>query len=364
MKGIDEDPNLDLQIIATGTHLSREFGNTFTEIENDGFRIDLKIPILSDLDSTVGVSESISNAVKGSAVAFAETKPDLILILGDRFEIFAFAISAMIASIPIAHVHGGEVTTGSIDDAMRHAITKISHLHFVSTDEYRKRVIQLGESEDRVFNVGGLGVDAIKNTKLLNQKEIEKLLGFKFLKKNLIFSYHPVTLQSDLGMTELRNVLQSLSELTETRIICTLSNADLGGREINSKISEFVSASDNAVSFVSMGSLRYLSCMALVDGVIGNSSSGILEAPSFKIGTINIGQRQNGRIMADSVINCDGSKSAVSASLSQLYSNEFAKKVKTVLSPYGNGGACEQIIEIVKSTDLTGLIQKKFVDIC
>ena len=360
MEGIRNSPKLELQVIATGMHLSPEFGLTYREIEKDGFRIDHKVEMLLSSDTPVGVTKSMGLGIIGFADALDELKPDLLLVLGDRYEIFASSSSAMIARIPIAHLHGGEATEGSIDEAIRHSVTKMSHLHFVATEEYQQRVIQLGENPERVFQVGGLGIDNIHKLKLLKKVELEKSLGFKFGRKNLLVTFHPVTLEIETVSEQMDELLGALEKLENVHIVFTMPNADTGGRILFKMIEDFVSKNPSSKAFTSLGQTRYLSCLNHVDGVIGNSSSGLSEAPTFKIGTINIGDRQRGRMKARSVIDCEPNEPAISSAIKKLYSSDFQNKLTTVKNPYGCGGASESIVNILNEVSLDGLLKKKF----
>lgn len=360
MEEIKKDEKLQLQIIASGMHLSPEFGLTFKEIEKDGFNIDEKVEMLLSSDTPAGISKSIGLGIIGYADALSRLKPDITVILGDRFEALAFAIASFIHRIPIAHLYGGEATYGLIDEGIRHSITKMSYLHFTSTEEYRKVVIQLGESPERVFNVGALGIDNIKKMNLLSKDELEKKLQFKFGKRNFLVTYHPVTLEKETTKEHFRNLLSVLEELKEIKIIFTKANADTEGRIINYMIDEFVKKYPyRAKAFVSMGQLLYLSTMQYVDAVVGNSSSGIIEAPSFKIGTINIGDRQKGRIRAESVIDCEPTKESIKKAIEKLYSQEFQEKLKKVVNPYGDGYAAERIVKILKDFNICS-VKKEF----
>ena len=363
MRRISQDPDLLLQIVVTGMHLSPEFGSTYREIESDGFLIDKKVEMLLSSDSQSSISKSVGLGVIGFSDAFSDLSPHMLLVLGDRFEILAAAIAALLARIPIAHVHGGEVTTGSIDDSMRHAITKMSHLHFVSTPAYQRRVIQLGESPDRVHCVGGLGVDAIAKMDLVSRQELEETLQFRMRRRNLLVTFHPATADTEPPASQMRELLAALGELHEVGLILTFPNADAGGRELIGMIESFVAEHANAKAFPSLGQVRYLSCMRHFDGVVGNSSSGILEAPSFKIGTVNIGSRQMGRIQAPSVINCEPRREAVLRSIEKLLSPAFQETLTDVVSPYGDGGATERIAELLKATELDHLAAKTFFDL-
>jgi len=363
MQGIKDGPDLELQIIATGMHLSPEFGLTYQSIEDDGFQIDRKVEMLTSSDTAVGMAKSMGLGLISFADALNELQPDLIAVLGDRFEILAAVTAALFARIPVMHLHGGEVTEGALDEAMRHAITKMSHVHCVATEEYRKRVIQLGEQPDRVHCVGGLGVDAIKNTALMGRPELEAALNFKLRDRNLLVTFHPETLFSGSSGSQMAELLAALDDLDDTGLIFTLPNADAGGRELIAMLYSFVAEHPNACAYASLGQLRYLSCMALCDGVVGNSSSGLLEAPTFKKGTINIGERQRGRLQATSVINCAAERKQIAAALQQLYSPAFQARLAKVDNPYGDGGASARTVDILKRLKFNELLQKPFYDL-
>jgi GDP/UDP-N,N'-diacetylbacillosamine 2-epimerase (hydrolysing) len=363
MKGIKESSDLELLVIATGMHLSPEFGLTWREIEADGFEICRKIEMLTSSDTPVGIAKSMGLGMIGFADALAELRPDLILVLGDRFEIFSAVAAAMTARIPVAHIHGGEATEGLIDEAMRHSITKMSHLHFVAADEYRNRVIQLGEEPERVFLVGGLGIDSIKQIALLDRTALETSLGCSLGKKSLLVTFHPVTLENATAQVQMAELLAALSDLQETQLIFTLPNADTDGRVLIQQIEEFVASHGNARAYSSLGQLRYLSSIAHVDGVVGNSSSGLLEVPSFRKGTVNIGDRQRGRLQAISVLNCAPERSAIRSALNHLYSSSFQASLAQVSNPYGDGGASDKIVEVIRDCDLNNLLKKRFYDL-
>jgi GDP/UDP-N,N'-diacetylbacillosamine 2-epimerase (hydrolysing) len=363
MQEIKNDLDLELQILVTGMHLSETFGLTYKEIESDGFEIDEKVVVLNDNDSGLSIAKSIGLGVSGCAEALERIKPDLIILLGDRFEIFAAATAALVLTIPVAHLHGGEETTGAFDESFRHAITKMSHIHFVAADEYRNRVIQLGENPDLVFNVGGLGVDAISKIKLLTKEEFEKKRGVVFSKKNLLITFHPVTLEADSAEKQIDELLSALAELNETTLIFTLPNADTGGLSIIAKIEQFVEDRSNAYSFTSLGQIDYLSCVNIVDGVIGNSSSGLTEVPSFKKGTINIGNRQKGRLLATSVINAKPVKKEILSALDNLYSTQFQDTLLISRNPYGEFGSSYKIYSLIKSIDLGQILKKNFFEV-
>lgn len=360
MEGIQDDSGLTLKIIATGTHLSPEFGLTFREIEQDGFQIDRKVEMLTSSDTPVGIAKSMGLGLIGFADALNELHPDLIVVLGDRFEIFSAVSAALVARIPVAHVHGGETTEGSIDEALRHSITKMSHLHFVAAEEYRQRVIQLGEQPDRVFMVGGLGVDNIKRMKLLDREALEQSLGIQLGEKSLLVTFHPVTLETGTAADQMAALLAVLDGLHDTQLVFTMPNADTDGRVLKTMIEQFVAQHANSRAYTSLGQLRYLSCLAHVDGVVGNSSSGLLEAPSFQKGTINIGDRQRGRLQAASVINCEPTRESITTALKHLYSAGFHTGLRNVRNPYGEGGASEKILATLKSAALDGVLKKSF----
>jgi GDP/UDP-N,N'-diacetylbacillosamine 2-epimerase (hydrolysing) len=363
MQGIKDDPELTLQIIATGMHLSPEFGLTFQAIEQDGFLIDRKVEMLTSSDTAVGIAKSMGLGLIGFADALHELQPDLIVVLGDRFEIFAAVSAALVARIPVAHLHGGETTEGAFDEALRHSISKMSHLHFVAAEAYRQRVIQLGEQPDRVFLVGGLGVDNIKRLPLLDRATLEASLDFKLGLKNLLITFHPVTLEIATAANQMEELLAALADLKDTQLIFTLPNADTDGRAMLKLVEQFVMQHPNARAYTSLGQLRYLSCIAQVDGVVGNSSSGLAEVPSFKKGTINIGDRQRGRLQAASIINCEPNRESITAALEQLYSTGFQVSLMQVINPYGEGGASEKVVSTLKNCAIAGIVKKTFHDL-
>ncbi len=362
MKEIQSDKDMQLQLIVTGMHLSSEFGLTYKEIEKN-FKIDKKVEMLLSSDTVLGISKSMGLAQISFSETYEELEPDILIVLGDRYEIFSAVSSAMISRIPIAHISGGEVTEGVIDEAIRHAITKMSHLHFVSTEEYKNRVIQLGEHPNRVFNLGAIGIDNINKLKLFSKNEFVKSIEFSLNKKNILVTFHPVTLEKSTSKEQFQELLNSIDELEDTNIIFTKSNSDTDGRVINQMIDAYVSRNNNAVSFISMGQVRYLSALKFVDAVVGNSSSGLTEAPIFGIGTINIGDRQKGRINLVSVINCNPTKESISNAFNELYSKRFQKTLSIVKSPYGNGGTSKKIKNIVKNFDLKNILKKSFYDV-
>ena len=361
---IRADHDLTLQIIATNMHLSPEFGLTYKEIEADGFTIDKKVPMHKLADTSNGIVKSMAVELSGIADAYEELRPDLIVLLGDRYEMLIAATAALVYKIPIAHIHGGEITEGAFDDAIRHAITKMSHLHFTSTEEYRRRVIQLGEQPDRVFNVGSLGVENIKKMTLMSKDEIEKSLGFELNKKTVIATYHPVTLTKGNNRIEMDEFLTALDEEKNIRILFTMPNSDTGGEYISEKINEFVARNkERAIAFISLGVKRYLSAMSHVAAVIGNSSSGIIEAPSLGIPTLNIGDRQKGRVTCDSIISCYSDKDSIRKGLKKVLSEEMAEIAKKVRNPYEKENTAQSIFNVIKSCSLNNLTQKSFYNL-
>ena len=363
MQGIKDDPGLTLQVIATGMHLSESFGLTYTEIEGDGFEIDFKVATLSNVDTPVGISEAMGKGLIGCAKAFSNLQPDIIVVLGDRFEIFAAVAAALVAKIPVAHLHGGETTVGAFDESFRHSITKMSQLHFVAAKEYRDRVIQLGENPNNVFLVGGLGIDNIKKLTLLSKAELEDFMEFKLGRKSLMVTFHPVTLDNETAENQMSELLNALSGLQDTSIIFTMPNADTGGQALINMVREFVVQNANARAFTSLGQLRYLSCIAYVDGVVGNSSSGLAEVPTFKKGTINIGDRQLGRLQANSVINCAPKAQAIRDAIDRLYSDDFQANLMETMNPYGEGGASAKVVNVLREAALEGIVKKTFHDL-
>lgn len=362
MQAIMEDDDYQLQLIVTGMHLSPEFGLTWRVIEEDGFAIDRKVEMLMSSDTPVGITKSLGLGLIGFADALSELMPDMIVLLGDRYEILVAAIAATIARIPIAHLHGGEATQGLIDEAIRHSVTKMSHYHFVANEEYRRRVIQLGEDPERVFTVGGLGLDSLKHVQLLDRQALEEELGFKFMQRNLLVTFHPLTLEKNVSAAEFKELLASLESLEDTGLIFTLPNADTDSRELISMLEAFVARHPHAKSYTSLGQLRYLSCMKQVDGVVGNSSSGLIEAPSLNKGTINIGDRQAGRIKAASIIDCKPMREDITRAIAQLYEPKFIEVLRSVQNPYGEPGAGVKIAMMLSKLNLD-VLKKRFYDL-
>lgn len=363
MEEIQASVDLELQIIATGMHLSPEFGLTYKEIEDVGFNINAKVEMLVSADTPTAITKSMGLGLIGYADAFERLKPDIVVVLGDRFEILAATTAAMIACIPIAHLHGGETTEGAFDEAIRHSITKMSQLHFVAAEDYKRRVIQLGEQPDRVFLVGGLGIDAIKRTKLLERDELENSLNFKFGPRNLLVTFHPVTLEGQSSSQQMEELLIALGTLEETHLIFTMPNSDTGSREIAKMIERFTEKHKNSRAYTSLGQLRYFSCMKYVDGVVGNSSSGLAEAPSFGISTINIGDRQKGRLSASSVIHAESNRESIIQAFQKMYEFEFRSTLQYAKNPYGDGGASKKIINILQNIEINNILKKSFFNL-
>lgn len=364
MHEITAEPELQLQVAVTGAHLSPEFGLTWRNIVEDGFAIDAKVEMLLGSDTPVGITKSLSLAVAGFAEALAALRPDLLLVLGDRYEILGAVTAATMARIPVAHLHGGELTEGAFDDSMRHAITKMSHLHFVAAEDYRRRVLQLGEAPQHVYNVGGLGIDNILRLKLLERAELEQSLDFNLGQHNLLVTFHPVTLEPGASAAQMAELLSALDDLPDTRLLFTMPNADTESRQLGEMLHAFVARRpDTAKVWTSLGQLRYLSCLRHVDGVVGNSSSGLAEAPSLRIGTVNIGERQQGRLKAASIIDCAPTREDITRALQTLYSEAFRKQLSEVINPYGEGGASARIVSILTRCTLDDLLKKRFHDL-
>lgn len=362
MKKIQADNELQLQIIATGMHLSPEFGLTYKTIEEDGFIIDAKVEMLLSSDTPVGIAKSIGLGVIGFADALDRLKPDVMVVLGDRYEIMAAAQAALVARIPIAHIHGGETTEGAIDESIRHAITKMSQLHFVAAEPYRNRVIQLGEHPDTVFNVGALGIENIKRLQLLDRSRLEQSINFELGTSCFLVTYHPATLGAIEPAAAMQALLDALDLFPEAKIIFTRPNSDTDGRILIQMIDEYALLNKGRVAvFTSMGQLRYLSALQLADAVIGNSSSGIIEAPACNIPTVNIGNRQSGRLKADSIIDCQETTESIASAISKALSPPFREGVKQGVSLYGYGESASNIKDQLKRVSLNST--KQFYDL-
>jgi len=365
IRKLNNIPEFDVKVVVTGAHLSPEFGLTYHEIENDGIIIHEKIEILLSSDTPASITKSMGLAMISFADYFVRIRPDILIVLGDRYETLAVCCAAMNMRIPIAHLYGGETTEGAVDESIRHAITKMSYLHFTSTNKYRDRVIQLGEHPDRVFNVGAMGVENIKNEKLLTKKELELSLNFELNSPYAVVTFHPVTLEENNSSHQFSELLRVCSEHTEMKFIFTKANADSTGRIINVMIDEYVKKHKHAIAFASLGLVRYLSSLKYANIVIGNSSSGLSEAPSFGIPTINVGDRQKGRIQAESVINCEPVFTEINSAINLAMTKGFIEKARKANNPYGNGDSSDRIVETLKNYLMHNQIdiKKKFYDL-
>lgn len=362
IKEIDLSDDFELILFVTGSHLEKKFGHTIDEIVDDGFKVDLSLNLDINDDSATSTAKSTSHSILGFSEAFNKFLPDLIIILGDRYELLGAAISAMYHHIPIAHLHGGEVTEGAMDESIRHSLSKFSHIHFVANEDYKKRVMQLGENPDLIFNVGGLGVDAIKRIKLISRAKIEEKLKIKFKKKNLLVTFHPVTLAKLSSAKQMNTLLKVLSSKDDSQIIFTMPNADPGNKDIYNLIEEFSKNNKNACFFNSLGQELYFSCIAQVDAVIGNSSSGLGEVPSFRKATVNIGNRQTGRLKATSVIDCLPEIKSINDAIDKVYTPSFQKIVSNTKNPYGDGGSAKLIMKHLRNISFHNLLKKRFYD--
>ena len=364
MKAIKNEPNWQLQILVTGAHLSPEFGLTYHEIEKDGFSINKKVEMLLSSDTSTSVVKSMGLGMLGFSDALQDLAPDLLIILGDRYEMLALASSALIFTIPMVHIHGGEITEGAYDDAIRHSITKMSNLHFASTEVYKNRIIQLGEDPRFVHQVGALGLDSVKQLPLLGKDELEKELDFKFKKYNYQVTFHPTTLDKESPEKQFQILLNAIDKQEDSFFIFTKANADTGGRIINKMIDEYVSRNpEKAKAFTSLGNLRFLSFIQFCDAAVGNSSSGIIEVPSFKTATINIGDRQKGRVQAESIINTTVSEIEILQAFEKTKSKEFKEIIKHSVNPYGEGETTKKIMEVLRKVNLEDFGTKKFYDL-
>jgi len=361
MKKVRDDRALELQVIATGMHLSPEFGLTYQVIEKDGFNIDAKVEMLLSSDSPVGIAKSIGLGVIGFADALDRLRPDILVVLGDRYEILAAVQASLVEKIPVAHIAGGDTTEGAFDEAIRHSITKMSHLHFVTNQPAAERVRQLGENPEYIFNVGSPGIDQIKSVELLQREALEQILDFKFLNKNLLVTFHPATLERQPATEQFNELLKALDNLgSDVGLIFTRPNSDTGGRALIQMLEKYVSTHSNAKEYASLGQVNYLSTIAQVDAVVGNSSSGLYEVPSFKKPTVNIGDRQKGRIQSASVINCN----PISHEIEEAIKDAFTRDCSDVVNPYGDGTSIQKIIRILKGTaNLEGLLKKHFFEV-
>ncbi|MCI8210376.1 UDP-N-acetyl glucosamine 2-epimerase [Pseudomonas sp. S25] len=362
MSEVRQDPALELQTIVGGMHLSPEFGETWRLVESDGFTIDAKVEMLLSSDTAVGVVKSMGLGAIGFADALDRLRPDVLVVLGDRFEALSIAQAALVMRIPIAHLHGGELTEGAYDDGIRHALTKMAYLHFVAAQPYKARVIQMGEAPERVFNVGAVGLDHLKRTPLMSLEELGESLGFDLRPPFLLVTYHPVTLANEDPVGSFMNILSALDQFTDYQIIITYPNADNGGRAIIPVLEAYAAARpDQVLAIPSLGFRRYLSVVKLAGAVVGNSSSGIIEVPSFHVPTVNVGVRQAGRLCADSVLHCAATVEGVTQALDTALSADFSALCNSAVNPYGEGDAARSIVEVLSTCDLG--VQKTFHDL-
>lgn len=361
LKELQSRPEVELQIVATGAHLSEDHGLTYREIEKDGFRIAEKVPILQQGDTWADITGAMARGVAGFTAAFSKLKPDVLVLLGDRYEMLAAAQVGLVAKIPMAHLFAGDVTEGAFDEAIRHSITKMAHLHFVTSEDSARRVRQLGENPDFIFNFGSPGLDHLLRTTLLTQAQLETQLGCPLRAKNFLVTYHPETLNGDETGDGIEELLKALSaQSKDTLLLFTAANADPGGQAINKKIEQFVSGHENGIKVDSLGQIRYLSCLQYFDLVIGNSSSGLYEAPSFQLPTINIGDRQKGRLRAASVIDCEASEQKISAAIAAGLKLDCSK----VINPFGDGHSSVKIVkQLLSLKQPLSLLNKKFFDL-
>ena len=364
LREIQAAETLQLQILATGMHLSPEFGMTIQEIRADGFEPDETIEILLSSDTPSAICKSMGLAMIGYGEALQRLKPDMVVVLGDRFETFCMAAAAQVCRVPLAHIHGGETTEGAIDEAFRHSITKMSHLHFASCEAYRQRIIQLGEAPDRVFNVGALGVENIRRVPLMERSELAEAIGFNLEKPYFLVTFHPVTLEQDTSEGQFQSLLGALDAFPEYNVIFTKANADTDGRVINHLIDEYAEKQpERCLAVTSLGMLRYLAAMKYASAIIGNSSSGIIEAPSLKIPTVNIGDRQKGRIQAASTLNCSPDANTIRQTIGAALSPAFQESLSGILNPYDRLDTCSTIVGMLEKIDISGITKKTFHDL-
>lgn len=353
-------PSFQLQLVVTGSHLSPEFGMSAREVEADGFTIDRRVEMLLSSDTGTAVAKSVGLGMIGFADVLEELRPDVLVVLGDRSELLSACGAALFLGIPIAHIHGGEATEGAVDDAIRHAVTKMASLHFVAADPYASRVRQLGEDPASVFVVGGLGVDALHRVSLHDREEFSRRTGFEFGEENILVTFHPVTREAGEAKGQLRALLRALEERFGAHALLTYPNADAEGRSMIPVLEEFAQRHADHVWLVdNLGQENYLSALSLFSAVLGNSSSGITEAPSFGVPTVNVGSRQAGRLRATSVIDCAADTASISLALERAHSPDFRAMARRAVNPYGNGRACEGIVEILEQRLAAGLSARK-----
>ncbi len=355
---------IDLALIVSGTHLSQEFGLTYRDIEKDGFVCDEKVEMILSSDTPISICKSMGLGLIGFSEALIRLKPDFLVILGDRFESMSIATSAMVCRIPIAHIQGGEMTLGAIDDHVRHSITKMSYLHFVTTDEYFKRVVQLGENPKRVFNVGALNVDSMKKIKTLSQTDLEDEINFSFGRQSILVTFHPVTMEENVSKSYFKEVIAAIDSFDDLRIIFTYTNADAEGRVINSLIDLYVELNpEKSISFASLGQLKYISTLRYISAVVGNSSSGVIETPTFKVPTVNIGDREKGRIMAPNVICCEQNTISIRNAISKAISSDFKESIKGIVNPYDQADTAKMVTKVLEQFQIPETIKKTFFDL-
>lgn len=358
---LERDPDITLQLVATGMHLSQAFGLTVNQIRDDGFTVSYEVDSLLSSDTNTGMAKSVGLGVIGFTECYANLKPDLVMLLGDRYEIFAAASAAMLLKIPVGHIHGGEVTEGAIDESIRHCITKMSHLHLTSNNLHRDRVIQMGENPEFVQNFGAPGVEAFHRLAPMTRQELEASLGFKFYPKNLLVTFHPVTLSQRSGVDEVETLWRSLAKFEDCGVIITKSNSDPSGRAINDSIDDYAAQSGGRVkAFTSLGQRRYFSLLRQMSAMVGNSSSGLIEAPSVPVPTVNIGDRQKGRLAGNSVIHCPMDEASIVKAIRKAIDPPFKNQLRSEDSPYGNGGFSVKVVDLLKSIDLERLNRKPF----
>jgi len=361
---IRDADNLQLQLLVSGSHLSAKLGMTIDEVEAAGFHIDERVDILKFGDSPIGICQTMGLALSGYGEALQRLSPDLLVILGDRYESFCLAAAAQVLRIPIAHIHGGETTEGAVDEAFRHSITKMAHIHFPSCEDYRNRVIQLGEAPANVFNVGALGIENIRKIQCLTRAELEASLQFSLQAPVFLVTFHPVTLEHATAGAQVQQLFDALDRFPEHQIIFTKANADTDGQVINEMIDRFAAINpQRCLAVASLGLKRYLSAMKICSAVIGNSSSGILEAPIFKVPTVNIGDRQKGRLRVKSILDCEADTNAISQAIETALTESFRHDIRDLIHPSEQADTAQKIVRMLATVDLQGIIKKSFHDI-
>lgn len=363
LRALDADPRTELLLVVTGAHLMPRWGSTVHTITDDGFAIAARVPMDLRGDAPLDVAAALGAATSGLAESMARLKPDLVVLLGDRYEELAAAQAALILGIPVAHLHGGEITEGAFDEAIRHSVTKMSHLHFVAAEEYGRRVRQLGEDPQHVHVVGASGLDHLRRTELADRAELEDVLGMSLVPPVLLVTYHPETLGADGGRSGLDGLLNAIDGVGDATVVVTGVNADPGHDPVSAALRDFVAVAPNRRRLVeSLGQRRYLGIMSLCDAVVGNSSSGLIEAPALRVPTVNVGDRQKGRLRAESVVDCGPSHSEVAAALARVLDPAFRASLPEHLSRYGIGDAAARIVEVIATTNLSGITMKHFHD--